>query len=59
MSAFALAKVNNVRISGISAAVPSHAVDNAAFGGELYGEEIEGVIKTTGVRCTSQQNLDS
>lgn len=50
MSEFALAKVNNVRISGISASIPSHAVDNAAFGGVLYGEEIEGVIKTTGVR---------
>lgn len=50
MPEFALAEVDNVRVAGISAAVPSRIIDNAVFGIELYGEEIEGVIKTTGVR---------
>ncbi len=50
MPDFALATVRNVRVAAIAAALPSHVVDNAAFGEALYKEEIEGVIRTTGVR---------
>ena len=49
MPDFALAQVDNVRIAGLAACLPSHSVSNKEADAELYGDEIEGVIKTTGV----------
>ena len=49
MPDFALAQVDNVRIVGLAACLPSRAVSNKEAGAELYGDEIDGVIKTTGV----------
>ena len=46
-----LAQVKGVRISGLSACVPSHIVDNMEFAHGLYGDDAEGVVKTTGVEC--------
>ena len=40
---------SGVRIAGICAAVPSNVIDNRIFGLELFGEELEGVIRATGV----------
>ena len=49
MTQFALAKVKNVKIAGLSACVPSNVVDNKTFGESIYKDEILNVIKTTGV----------
>lgn len=42
--------LEGVCIDGISACVPKTEIDNENFGKELYGEEIEGLVKTTGVK---------
>lgn len=44
------AKSSGVRLAGIAACVPSHEVDNLKSGKDLYGDDIESLIKTTGVR---------
>ncbi|WP_346689518.1 ketoacyl-ACP synthase III [uncultured Cloacibacillus sp.] len=49
MPDFALAKAHNIKISGLAACVPSHIVSNREAACELYGDDIDGVIKTTGV----------
>lgn len=49
MPDFASAKIGNVKITGLAACIPSHIVSNKEAGAELYGDEIDGVIKTTGV----------
>ena len=45
-----IARVKGVRIKGLSACVPSHVVDNMEFLKNLYGDETEAIIKTTGVK---------
>jgi 3-oxoacyl-[acyl-carrier-protein] synthase-3 len=59
MVQFALARVKNVRIAGLSACVPSNVVDNKIFGESIYKNEISNVIKTTGVseRRTCPENV--
>lgn len=49
MPDFALAKAHSIKIAGLAACLPSHIVSNKEVGAELYGDEIDGVIKTTGV----------
>lgn len=49
MPDFVLAKAHNIRMSGLAACVPSHVVSNKEAAAELYGDDIDGVIKTTGV----------
>lgn len=49
MPDFVLAKAHNIRIAGLAACVPSHVVSNKEAAADLYGDEIDGVIKTTGV----------
>ncbi|WP_294191653.1 ketoacyl-ACP synthase III [uncultured Cloacibacillus sp.] len=49
MPDFALARANNIKIAGLAACVPSHIVYNKEAAYELYGDDIDGVIKTTGV----------
>lgn len=49
MAEFASAKISGVKIVGLSACLPSNIVSNKEAGAELYGDEIDGVIKTTGV----------
>jgi len=44
-----IAVVTGARVAGMAACVPSHTVDNMEFGRTLYGEEVESVVKTTGV----------
>jgi 3-oxoacyl-[acyl-carrier-protein] synthase-3 len=44
-----LAKINGVKISGISACVPSNIVDNETLT-DVYGDDISKVIYTTGVK---------
>jgi len=44
-----IASVNGVRITGLAACVPSYSVNNIEFGFDLYGKDIAGVVKTTGV----------
>lgn len=50
MESFALAKVSDIKVAGISACLPSSIVENKLTGASLYGDEIDGVIKTTGVQ---------
>ena len=49
MAEFASAKIGGVKIAGLSACLPSNIISNKEAGAELYGDEIDGVIKTTGV----------
>jgi len=42
--------VKGVNLSGVCACVPANAVDNAVFGAELFGDEVENAVKATGVR---------
>jgi 3-oxoacyl-[acyl-carrier-protein] synthase-3 len=44
------AEIKGVRIDGLCACVPSNRVDNALFGRELFGDDIENTIKATGVK---------
>lgn len=53
------ATVEGVAIGGICACVPSFTVDNAVFGAALFGGEIEGTIKATGVRTRRVCPVDS
>ncbi len=39
-----------VSIRGISCCVPSEEIDNLEFGNELYGPDVESLVRTTGVR---------
>lgn len=45
-----LCTLEGVKIDGICACVPTHTVDNAAFGAELFGDRIEDTIRVTGIR---------
>jgi len=49
MSGYNIAKIKGVRIAGLSACVPSHVVENMIEGSQLFGDDIEAVVKTTGV----------
>jgi len=49
MPEFSIAKVNGVKIGGLAACIPATEIDNAVAMKELYGEETENVIRTTGV----------
>ena len=42
------ASVPGVRVSGICACVPSREIDNATYCASLFGDDIDGAIKTTG-----------
>jgi len=42
--------VKGVSFGGVCACVPAHSVDNAEFGRELFGDDIENAIKATGIR---------
>jgi len=44
-----VAFLEGVTIDGISACVPKTEIDNLSFGRELYGDDIEGLVRTTGV----------
>jgi 3-oxoacyl-[acyl-carrier-protein] synthase-3 len=44
------ATIDGMRIDGICACVPPNTIDNAVFGTDLFGEEIENTIKATGIR---------
>lgn len=44
-----LAILEGVRLDGIASCVPKNEIDNYQYGKELYGDEINGLIKTTGV----------
>jgi len=44
-----VAFLEGVTIDGISACVPKTEIDNLTFGRELYGDDIESLIRTTGV----------
>ncbi|MDR1741324.1 MAG: ketoacyl-ACP synthase III [Synergistaceae bacterium] len=45
-----LCSVDGVSIGGVGACVPEYEVDNLSFGAELFGKDIDGAVKTTGVR---------
>ena len=49
MSGYNIAKIKGVKIAGLSACVPSHVTDNMKEGSQLFGDDIEAVVKTTGV----------
>jgi len=42
-------RLENVKIGGIAACVPSEAVNNREFGRELYGDDLDGTLKVIGV----------
>jgi|GEM_PF-5386850 len=44
-----VAFVEGVTIDGNSASVPRTEIDNFSFGRELYRDDIEGLVRTTGV----------
>lgn len=45
-----IAKIKGVCIDGVSACVPRLEIDNVEFGEVLYGDDVFGLIKTTGVK---------
>ncbi len=49
MADFAVAKACGVRVAGLAACVPSRVIRNREAAAELYGDDIDGVIKATGV----------
>ena len=42
--------VRGVNFSGVCACVPANAVNNAEFGAELFGGDVENAVKATGIR---------
>lgn len=45
----AAVSLNGVAIKGIAACVPEREIDNFQFGRELFGDDLEGAIKVTGI----------
>jgi 3-oxoacyl-[acyl-carrier-protein] synthase-3 len=43
-------EIDGVAVRGLCACVPSNKVDNAVWGRELFGDEIENTIRATGIK---------